>query len=109
MSDVIVNGPVLEQDAEKIWQAWQAGSDKLVAMKGGIPELDSNYFSWIPGAQEAAGLYAKAREAMGDYIAGGASEFLTFEHLLLRTVLAYAQAHDASVDDIKRLQKELGT
>jgi hypothetical protein len=101
---VVINGPVLEKDAEAVWQA---GSDTLTGMAAAIPVISAADFSVIPGAQEAARLYATARQALADYITGGSEEFLAFEHLLLQTAIAYGRAQGATVEDIARMEKEL--
>jgi hypothetical protein len=101
---VVINGGVLEKDAEGVWQA---GADSLKAMADALPVIAAADFSIIPGGQEAAKLYATARQALSDYITGGQSEFLAFEHLLLQTAIAYGKAHGATVEDITRMEKEL--
>jgi hypothetical protein len=101
---VVINGAVLEKDAEGVWQA---GADSLKGMADALPEIAAPDFSIIPGGQEAATLYVTARQAVADYITGGQSEFLAFEHLLLKTAIAYGKAHGATVEDITRMEKEL--
>jgi hypothetical protein len=101
---VVINGAVLEKDAESVWQA---GADTLKGMTAALPTIAAPDFSIIPGGQEAAKLYVTARQALADYIDGGQSEFLAFEHLLLQTAIAYGKAHGATVEDITRMEKEL--
>ena len=102
--DITINGTVLEDDAEKVWQA---GSDALLAMRQDLPYLVGGVFSTIPGSRAAAKHYDTARTRLQDYLKDGSDEFLKFEHLLLKTVLIYLEQHDASMDDIARIQKEL--
>lgn len=101
---VVINGAVLEKDAEAVWQA---GADTLKGMADALPTIAAPDFSIIPGGQEAATLYVTARQALSDYITGGQSEFLAFEHALLQTAIAYGKAHGATLEDIARMQKEL--
>ncbi|GIT80573.1 hypothetical protein LLS1_22420 [Leifsonia sp. LS1] len=105
MSDtVVINGAILEKDAE---DTWQAGADTLEKMAQAIPEISAPDFSIMPGGQEAAKLYVTARQALAEYITGGKDEFLAFEHLLLKAAIAYGKAHGATVDEITRMEKEL--
>jgi hypothetical protein len=102
--DVVVNGPVLEADAEKIWQA---GADSLRTIKGAIPTLASSDFGLMPRAADMLPLYEKACQELGEYIEDGAEEFLWFEETLLKTILVYGRSHGATVEDIARIRKEL--
>lgn len=101
---VVVNGPILESDAEHVWGS---GSETLAAMNSALPVIAAADFSAIPGAQHAARLYATARSELGTYIEGGAAEFTSLRDRLLKTVLAYDNAHDGTLSEICRIEREL--
>lgn len=103
-NEVIIDGAVLEADAEDVWQK---GSDTLSAMASALPHIEPADFSGVVGGPDAARLYATARQALDRYIRSGAAEFLSFEQRLLRTLLAYAEAARLTKEDVQRIQREL--
>jgi hypothetical protein len=103
-NEVIIDGDVLEADAEGVWQK---GSDTLLAMADAIPDIAAADFSGVAGGPDAAKLYHSARQALGTYIRSGAEEFLSFEERLLRTLLVYAEAARLTQEDVQRIRTEL--
>lgn len=104
MSLVNFNYEVLKNDAENIWED---ASEKLLAIKAAIPEIETSDFSLPFGAVELSQLFTTWREGLGEYLSGGSNEFLRFEKILLLAAIDYAETHSFSVEEINTLKGEI--
>jgi hypothetical protein len=105
-AEYFVDPAALRRDAEQ-FSSWRG---EIEAMANALPvDVSLDPASVVPGLGDALARVHEAASALQQYLHDGAGEFGDIHSKLAETLRLYAEAEDASTDDVARVARELDT